>query len=150
MSNSFVQNYLHITFSTKRRLPLIKEDIEEELYAYIAGICKNLKCQPLKVGGYYDHIHIACMLHQTVCLSKLLEVIKSHSSLWIKNKKSNYDNFYWQEGYAAFSVRKEGIQHVIDYIANQKQHHRKNSFQKELVNLLVENEVEFIEKYLWD
>ena len=41
MGQSLVKNYIHITFSTKNRNNLITEDIEEELYNYIGGICKN-------------------------------------------------------------------------------------------------------------
>jgi REP element-mobilizing transposase RayT len=62
MGQSLVKNYLHLVFSTKHREPLISADIENELYAYLGGICKNLDCQPLKAGGYTDHVHILCLL----------------------------------------------------------------------------------------
>ena len=73
MGQSLVKNYIHITFSTKNRNNLITEDIEEELYNYIGGICKNLKCNPLKIGGYKNHVHILCLLHKNVALSNLIE-----------------------------------------------------------------------------
>jgi len=51
MGQSLVKNYLHIVFSTKHREPLIFPPVEAELHSYLGGICKNLGCQPLKVGG---------------------------------------------------------------------------------------------------
>ena len=87
MGQSLVKNYLHIIFSTKYRQPLIIEKVEDELYSYIGGICNALGCPPIKIGGYYDHVHILCMLSKKITLMKLLEEIKSHSSKWIKNKR---------------------------------------------------------------
>jgi len=78
MGQSLVKNYLHIIFSTKLRAPLILESIENELYSYIGGICKQLECYPVKIGGYIDHIHILCMLSNKIPLMKLLEEIKAH------------------------------------------------------------------------
>ena len=46
MGQSLVKNYHSSSFSTKNRNNLITEDIEEELYNYLGGICKNLKCNP--------------------------------------------------------------------------------------------------------
>ena len=94
MGQSLVKNYIHIIFSTKLRAPLILESIENELYSYIGGICKQLECYPVKIGGYIDHIHILCMLSKKIPLMKLLEEIKAHSSKWIKTKDDTYYQFF--------------------------------------------------------
>jgi putative transposase len=104
MGQSLVKNYVHIVFSTKHTKALIHPPYEEELHAYLGGICKKLECTPIKVGGYTDHIHILCMLSKKIALIKLLEELKSHSSRWMKTKDKSLNNFYWQEGYGAFSV----------------------------------------------
>jgi len=80
----------------------------------------------------------------------LLEKVKANSSKWIKTKGEEYENFYWQDGYAAFSVNPAEIDAVIAYIANQHKHHNKNSFQNEYRELLKKYEVEYDEKYIWD
>ena len=108
MGQSLVKNYIHITFSTKNRNNIITDDIEEELYNYIGGICKNLKCNPVKIGGYKNHVHILCLLHKTIALSNLIEEIKSHSSKWIKTKGDKFKIFYWQNGYGSFSESERG------------------------------------------
>jgi len=96
MGQSLVKNYLHIVFSTKHRQPLIIPTIETELHNYLGGICKNLECYPVKVGGYTDHIHILCILSKKLALVKLMEELKSHSSKWVKTKEERTQNFYWQ------------------------------------------------------
>jgi len=150
MGQSLVKNYLHIIFSTKLRAPLILESIENELYSYIGGICKQLECYPLKIGGYIDHIHILCMLSKKSPLMKLLEEIKAHSSKWIKTKDDTLKKFYWQNGYGAFSVNPYEVDKVIAYIENQKEHYRKKTFQDEYRAFLKKYNVEFDEKYVWD
>jgi len=150
MGQSLVKNYIHLVFSTKYREPLIDEDIESELYAYLGGICNQLECQPIKIGGFTDHIHILCMLSKKTALMKLVEELKSHSSKWIKTKGENYRNFYWQGGYGAFSVNPAEMDVVVRYIENQKEHHRKKSFQEEYRAFLKKYEVEYDERYVWD
>ena len=150
MGQSLVKNYLHIVFSTKYRQPLINEVVENELYSYLGGICKQLECSPIKIGGYYDHIHILCMLSKKIALMKLLEEVKSHSSKWIKTKDESLRNFYWQDGYGAFSVNPAEVDVVINYIATQKEHHGKITFQNEYRAFLKRYQVEFDERYVWD
>ena len=150
MGQSLVKNYIHLVFSTKYREPLIDEAIESELYAYLGGICNQLECQPIKIGGFTDHIHILCMLSKKTALMKLVEELKSHSSKWIKTKGENYRNFYWQGGYGAFSVNPAEMDVVVRYIENQKEHHRKKSFQEEYRAFLKKYEVEYDERYVWD
>jgi putative transposase len=150
MGQSLVANYLHIVFSTKHRESLIDHEIESELHNYLGGICKNLECQTIKVGGHTDHIHILCMLSKKIALVKLMEELKSHSSKWIKTKSVMYSKFYWQDGYGAFSVNPSEVEIVIDYISNQKEHHTKKTFQDEYRAFLKKYKVEYDERYVWD
>ena len=150
MGQSLVKKYLHIIFSTKHREPLISKEIQPELYNYIRGICNNIECHPVKIGGYFDHMHILCLLSKKIALIKLLEEIKSHSSKWIKTKGETFNNFYWQDGYGAFSVNPSEIMLVSDYISNQDEHHEKKSFQDEYRSFLKKYKVEYDERYVWD
>lgn len=150
MGQSLVKNYVHLVFSTKHRQPFIDENIESELHAYLGGICKRLECHPIKIGGYTDHVHILCMLSKKIALMKLLEEVKSHSSRWAKTMGPAYHNFYWQDGYAAFSVNPTKVERLINYIANQHEHHNDQKFQDEFRSLLKKHEMEYVERYVWD
>lgn len=150
MSQSLVKNYIHIVFSTKNRQKLIDSTIENELYKYIGGINKSLECTPIKIGGHQDHIHILCLLSKKIALITLVERLKSNSSKWIKTKGEAYQNFYWQNGYGAFSVNPTEVDVVINYIENQKEHHKHKTFQEEYRAFLKKYKVEFDERYVWD
>ena len=150
MGQSLVKNYIHIVFSTKHRQHLIHPPVEDELHRYLGGTCKKLECHPIIVGGYTDHVHILCMLSKKIALMKLVEEIKSHSSKWIKTKGEAYLNFYWQDGYGAFSVNPKDVDVVKAYIANQKEHHSKKTFQSEYRAILNKYEMDFDERYVWD
>ena len=149
MGQSLVKNYIHIVFATKHRAPMIKEFVQEELYSYLGGICANHECTPIKIGGYRDHIHVLCMLSKKVTLMKLVEELKSHSSKWIKTKDPVLKNFFWQNGYGAFSVNPAQVDNAVAYIANQEEHHSKKNFQEEYRLFLKEYQVEYDERYVW-
>ena len=79
------------------------KSIENKLYAYIGGICRELECNPVAIGGHNDHIHILCLLSRKIALFNLVEHVKARSSKWIKTQGEEFSNFYWQDGYGAFS-----------------------------------------------
>lgn len=58
MPQSLNKIYVHLIFSTKNREPLILDSVKNELFNYLGGVCKNLECNPIQVGGYRDHVHI--------------------------------------------------------------------------------------------
>ncbi len=58
-------------------------------------------------------------------------------------------SFDWQNGYGAFTVGKSEVGVVKKYIEQQKEHHRRKTFQEEYRELLRECGIEFDERYLW-
>ena len=72
------------------------------------------------------------------------------SLIMIKTKGAAYRNFYWQNGYGAFSVNPAEIQVVVRYIQNQAVHHKKRDFKNEFRAFLRKYRVEYDEKYVWD
>jgi REP element-mobilizing transposase RayT len=136
MGQSLVKNYIHLVFSTKYRQTLIHPPYEDELHSYLGGICKNLECQPIKIGGFTDHVHILCMLSKKIVL--------------MKTNDEKLKNFYWQDGYGAFSVNPSQVDRVIAYIENQHEHHQKKTFQNEYRAFLKKYNVEYDERYVWD
>lgn len=81
---------------------------------------------------------------------KLVEELKSHSSKWMKTKDPSLADFYWQDGYGAFSVNPAEVDVVVNYIAGQKEHHRKKTFQEEYKAILDKYHVKYDERYVWD
>jgi len=150
MPQSLSKVYTHIIISTKHRKNLIDDKIESDLYNYIGGICKDLECNPVQIGGYKNHVHILCLLSRKVTQMKLLQETKQGSSKWIKTIDDRYANFYWQDGYGIFSVSQKGVNSVIEYIKNQHEHHQHMSFKDEYKKFLKNYGVDFDERYIWD
>ncbi|TDN99898.1 IS200/IS605 family transposase [Sunxiuqinia elliptica] len=150
MPQSLSKVYLHITFSTKQRKKLIDKDIQTKLFEYLGGICKGLVCNPVRVGGTIDHVHILCTLSRKISQAELIEALKKNSSKWMKTQGQRYQNFYWQNGYGAFSVNPTEVDVVTNYINSQEEHHRTKTFQEEFQAFLKKYQVEYDERYVWD
>lgn len=150
MSQSLAKILVHLTFSTKERRPLIRDDERSDLHAYVIGILENLKSPSLITNSVADHIHILFSLAKTYSLSHVIAEVKEASSKWIKTQDAWYRDFYWQDGYAAFSVSESQLNAVTRYIQNQPEHHKKVSFQDELRALFNRHDVPYDERYVWD
>ncbi len=150
MAQTLVSLMVHVIFSTKNREKLITPGIEPELFAYIGGILKNNESRLLDAGGTSDHVHLLISQSKTIALSALMKDVKKDSSSWIKTKGREFRIFHWQDGYGAFSIGQSDVLRLKKYIAGQKDHHRKRSFQEELVQILDEYGIEYDERYLWN
>jgi putative transposase len=145
---TYRQIFYQIVFGTKHRKPTIAEAYESELYKYIYGIIKNKHCKLYRINGIEDHIHIMSDLHPSICLSDYVKDIKVASSLWMK-ENGKFPAFEgWQDGYGAFTYSGREKDMIINYIKNQKEHHKSENFYDEYKRLLIENGIEFDEKYL--
>lgn len=149
MANTFSSLHVHLVFSTKDREKWIEPAIEERVWAYLGGIARENGMTPVQIGGMPDHIHMLLGFPTTIAISKAAQQIKGGSSKWIKEAIPEKRGFAWQDGYGSFSVSKSSLPEVIEYIQNQKEHHRVKSFQEEFVAFLNRHEIEYDEEYLW-
>ncbi len=146
MSHTYVQNVIHVVFSTKYRSKSISKELKPRMWAYVTGICKNHGIFVHAVGGTDDHIHLLIQIPAPLSVAKAVLAIKSNSSRWA-NEEGN--KFAWQQGYAAFSVSSSSVAAVVRYIQNQELHHAKMDFEAELVALLKKHGVEFDPKFVF-
>ncbi len=149
MPSSYTCLYYHIIFSTKHRRPQITPDLRARLYPYVAGIITNQKGHLLAIGGMPDHVHLLVSLPAHTSVSAALRLVKSNSSKWVHETFASRRDFAWQDGYAAFSVSASNRDAVRRYIAAQDGHHRRVSFQDELVDFLKRHEIAYDERYIW-
>jgi REP element-mobilizing transposase RayT len=150
MADTFTQIYIQVVFAVKGREALIHSSWEEQLYKYITGIIQNKQQKMLAINGMPDHIHVLIGMKPTCCLSDLVREVKKSSNDFIQEKKLSKFKFNWQEGYGAFSYSHSQLDTVIAYIANQKQHHQKQSFKDEYIALLTKFNIGFKNEYLFD
>ena len=150
MASTLTKILLHITFSTKGRAALIPEAIEPDLYAYIGGICRRMESPLLAMGGTADHVRMIVSLGKTVALSDLMLDVKRDSSKWIKERDTALREFGWQDGYFGFSIGGSGVDALLAYIANQKEHHKTVDFKDEVRSFLRKYGIEWDERYIWE
>ena len=113
MSQSLVQIYLHIVFSTKNRQPYLTDrTLQEKVYGYMFGICKTFGCIALKIGGVEDHAHLLTRHSKTLAISDFMRELKRSSSAWLKTQSAELASFHWQDGYGAFSVSPSHVEDV--------------------------------------
>lgn len=145
---SYISHVYHIIFSTKHRARVITADNEKRLYTYLWNTLKNKKCHVYRIGGVEDHIHIVTHIHQSLAVADVMKDLKSGSSKFIKENALFPGFEAWQIGYGSFTCRNSDLKVLIRYVKNQKEHHAKSSFVKELKSLLKEHNVEYDEKFL--
>ena len=150
MPQSLAKIFVHLVFSTKHRQSLIDPEIETELFPYMAKVFRECDSPSLTINGTEDHIHALFLLSRKVPVCDVVEEVKKSTSKWIKTKGSKYSNFYWQNGYGAFSIGQSNIDALKHYIARQKVHHRRKTFKEEYLQLLKKYEMEYDERYVWD
>ncbi|MEJ6573482.1 MAG: IS200/IS605 family transposase [Akkermansiaceae bacterium] len=150
MPQSISRVLIHTVFSTKNRAPfLMNPAFRDELHSYLGGCAKTLGCQPIRVGGVEDHVHLLTSLSRTLTIADFVKEIKRNSSIWAKEKEGLTD-FAWQSGYGCFSVSESQIPNVSQYIEKQEEHHRTITFQDEYRELLSKHGEKWDERYVWD
>src|SRR5205809_7356280 len=83
MSHVYASILIHFVFSTKDRRPLISEDLQPKLWAYMGGIARANKFKALAIGGIEDHAHVLLSLPGSMAPSKAVQLVKGGSSKWM-------------------------------------------------------------------
>jgi REP element-mobilizing transposase RayT len=148
MANTYTSLHYHIAFSTKNRELWIKPPFEQRLWAYLGGIAKTNRMQPLQIGGIEDHVHVLLGAPAVLAPAKIVQLLKGGSSGWIQETFPPMKGFGWQDGYSAFTVSASNLASVIAYIQRQREHHRTKTFQEEYRELLKRHGIEFDERYV--
>ena len=149
VSQSLVCQYTHMVFSTKGRRKMIPPRLTEQLHDRFASILQNIDSSLIQAGGIPDHRHILARIHQSHSTAEVVQKLKSISCGWIRRQPGT-GKFRWQRGYAAFSVSPSQVPWVVEYIRNQREHHRRLPFKDELRRLSEVHGFQVDETFLWD
>jgi hypothetical protein len=76
--------------------------------------------------------------------------IKSVSSKFINEQELMRFRFNWQDGYGAFTCSHSQITSVSNYIKQQPEHHKKQTFKNEYSHFLEKFEIEYDKQYLFE
>jgi REP element-mobilizing transposase RayT len=128
---------------------MIDGELESRLFPYLGGIARENRMKALAIGSTHDHIHALLSLPATMSFAKAVQLIKGGSSKWLHDALAKHRKFAWQEGYGAFSVSPSQLARTIAYINNQKEHHRKWSFEEEFIQLLDKHGIAYDKRYVF-
>ncbi|WP_125718293.1 IS200/IS605 family transposase [Flavobacterium ustbae] len=150
MANTYHQVYIQVVFAVKYRNALIEESWRSELLGVIGNLINENGCKNIIVNGVEDHVHCLLAIKPTITISDLMKNVKAKSSKYINDNKLTKSQFSWQVGYGVFSYSQSQIDSVYKYIQNQKEHHKKQSFNDEYLNFLNKFKVDYDEKYIFE
>jgi REP element-mobilizing transposase RayT len=150
MPQSLSNILIHLVWSTKNRHPWLEPGIRAKTHAFLAGAVRQMDCEAYRVGGVTDHVHLAVRLSRTLSVADLVKEIKTASSKWLKAQDPAFTDFYWQQGYGAFSVGMSQKETLLHYIDTQEEHHRTRTFQDEYRTILKKYGIDYDEGYVWD
>ncbi|MBP6004025.1 MAG: IS200/IS605 family transposase [Pyrinomonadaceae bacterium] len=150
MANTYSNLFYHVVFSTRGRKDLISQDIEARVWAYIGGVARLHGLIAIQVGGIENHIHVLILAKPKIAPSQIVQWLKGESSRWIHGTFPELRSFEWQDGYGIFSVSKSAVREVVDYIKNQREHHKEQTFEDEYLSMLRLNGIDYDERYVLD
>jgi len=117
---------LHFTWHVKSSLPIINSEIEPRLYRYIRSYALQTKGLIFhEIGGTETHVHIAVTILPTLLITEWIGKVKGASSHYVNHELINCKVLDWQTGYGVVSFGTKDLEWVVNYIRNQKEHHRK-------------------------
>nr|NQU90239.1 transposase [Bacteroidota bacterium] len=146
---TFTQLYTQVVFSPHIYCPISSLSHQETIFKFVSGTIASMGHKSLAVNGMYDHIHIFFGLKPDISISDTVKEVKRSSTNFIK-EQGFLKKFNWQVGYGAFSYSRSQISNVINYIINQREHHKKKTFKEEYIEFLTEFGIEYNPKYLFD
>jgi putative transposase len=149
MANTYHQIYLQMVFAVKYRNAVLDKAWRSQVLGVIGNLINETGCKTIIVNGVEDHVHCLAGIRPVVSVSELMKSVKAKSSKYINDHGLTTERFEWQEGYGVFSYHQSMVDRVFKYIQNQEEHHRKQNFEEEYVELLKEFKVDYEEQYLF-
>ena len=144
---SYIQSIYHLVFRTYCSEPTINEENERELFALIMKQTETLRGKLIRIGGMPEHIHLLVSLPSDISLAKYVQAVKAFTSKWLR-ENPNFPNWKgWGREYAAISYNVRDKAKIVNYIRNQKGHHKRVSFAEEYRAFLEENGIPIREEY---
>jgi REP element-mobilizing transposase RayT len=145
--SSYRQILYHLILRTKKGEKTLTQMHNKELFAYILGIIKNKNCVLYRINGIEDHIHLLSDLHPSIALADYIKDIKVASSIWIKQSQKFPHFAGWADGYGALTYAWRDKDLIVNYIINQQEHHKQESFNEEYRRLLEGHGIRIDERF---
>ncbi len=133
-SHVYNRIFLHITWHCLADEPCITSSIEEPLFEFLKDHCVMNKGVHFKgLGGTSTHIHLVIQLEPHVEISTFVGKLKGASAHSL-NKRFGQNTLRWQRGFGVVSFAEKHLDFILEYVHNQKEHHRTKTLREILEN----------------
>jgi len=134
--HSYTRIWLHLIWETHNRERLLFDETAKKISEFLFNYSKEKKIF-MKINYVNpEHVHSLIDLPTNITIEDSFRLLKGASSHYINQTRLISGKFTWGRGYAAFSVSESQINKVVNYIKNQKEHHRVKSFAEEYTEFL--------------
>ena len=79
------------------------------------------------INGWYDHIHLVIAIPPKHAVAEVVKHLKGASSHDLNHGGELDYQFAWQRGYGALSLGERQRPQAEEYVANQKDHHQRQT-----------------------
>lgn len=110
-------------WTTRKRQPLITEEVRQTLFNSIGRKCRDLGADIRALNAVEDHVHLLTKAPPAIAPAQFVRQVKAASSFTI-NRSGEDVMLYWQRGYGVLSLSSADLKRVAAYIENQQEHHR--------------------------
>lgn len=137
--HSYSRCWLHLIWGTRDREKLLHKKAAADVSKFLKAHAQSKKIYMKLNFVNADHVHTLIDLPTRVSIEEVIQLLKGSASHWINANDIIGGKFAWGRGYGAFSVSESNVKTVVNYIANQQEHHHIRTFGEELQ--------EFIERH---
>jgi REP element-mobilizing transposase RayT len=132
--------YLHLTWHTKRSLPLITPALEPRIHDILRERCRETKGVYLHaVDGTPTHVHLAINIEPFVCISDLVDRLKGGCAYDL-NHKIHDKVLQWQRGFGVVSFGRKQLAWVVNYVEHQKERHQRRHVHERLERVSLDDD----------
>jgi putative transposase len=115
--------YIHLTWSTYRRQPMIDGATRAFLDQYFRRIAIRERLTILSLEFLRKHVHLLLRIGPRVDLSRFVQLLKGGSSYAASRQPNNVLGLRWNREYSATSVSPSLLKRVLAYIQEQESRH---------------------------
>ena len=117
--------YVHVTWTTRDRDPLIDAGFAALLHRLLPAIAGQEKALILEVGIVRTHVHLLLRVDPTTRIPRLLQRLKGGSSVILNRDRGTTvrNPLRWAKGYNIESVSTQAVARVRSYVRDQDKHH---------------------------
>lgn len=123
-------NY-HLVWGTRQRTPVLTGEMERVAKASILATAVKLEFRVHSVAVQPDHVHFAFAAPPRWSIAEIARRIKGSSSHHL-GKEFGEAWVGWQAEYGVVAFGEQSLGRVIQYVANQNEHHREDRLWLEL------------------